>query len=513
MKTIINKTFTLFLLFCCLFGVFGCNNQIGQSSQDIFDNKDITIEFLKENNALFYENIVFLSNENNHVYKIKDDKIVDHVKYPLINFNIENYDKVIGMDIFKAVEYIGCPTYLGNISDSSIDYSDYDGYLRRVYLDKKDNQYFIKRIEKLSKYDKFYESFTDIDAPNPSIEDVKKLKVGMCIDDVIKTLKNKLNYNCNPNPSFGHPWIIMTKEGVKINLNIGSADAIDCDHIHFNEKIAITHDYFYLYGYFSEDNTIAVTYNPSDCEPYFDKNDVRFSSSNITLQYLKDNNCFFFKDYVFVSDSKNHVFKIKDDKIIAHDVYEKVSYPRNPIDLFSRLDGAEFSSTFEALGIPLFMDNSKNSDRVNYVLQNGYMMTADIVEKDGILVYDYLSGNNATWAFTDLCFKDDRDDYVDKEKLNLIKKDMCVAEVTSIIGKAIQIKYFDDTKMSYKFTYPLVNNEKLEIVFVIKRIEKNCEHAYKYEDIGLNKNDGSFGNNAIVMNNMLYLYVDSINVA
>ncbi|MCQ2797705.1 MAG: hypothetical protein MJ241_04565, partial [Bacilli bacterium] len=52
----------------------GCGHEEKQSS-DAFDDQNVDVQFLRENDALFFEGYAFAASERNHVFRIEDGKI------------------------------------------------------------------------------------------------------------------------------------------------------------------------------------------------------------------------------------------------------------------------------------------------------------------------------------------------------------------------------------------------------------------------------------------------------
>ena len=162
----------------------GDNPSIGGN---IFDDDNITIEFLRKKDCLFYDNLVFAKDNQNHVFVTNDDKIIEHYKYAVAEFNESSYDNIYNKNIIDAVEYIGIPSYAGISSEPSLDYSYNDGYIRRLKLTKNDDGLFINGVEVLDK-EKPETWFDPEKTDLPGIEQCGQISVGMSLDEVVRKI-------------------------------------------------------------------------------------------------------------------------------------------------------------------------------------------------------------------------------------------------------------------------------------------------------------------------------------
>ncbi len=166
----------------------GCNvNNANKQANNIFDAKDITIETLKENNCLFYENLVFAEDDKNHVFIINGEKIENHYSYNKVEFNKNSFDSIHNKSIIEAVEYIGIPSFVGLSNEPSLDYSCTDGYIRRIKMSKNNNEFFINQVEVLDK-EKLETWFDENKTNLPNLEQCQEIEVGMSIDEVVKRI-------------------------------------------------------------------------------------------------------------------------------------------------------------------------------------------------------------------------------------------------------------------------------------------------------------------------------------
>ncbi|MCQ2798541.1 MAG: hypothetical protein MJ220_01485 [Bacilli bacterium] len=482
----------------------GCGHEEKQSS-DAFDDQNVDVQFLRENDALFFEGYAFAASERNHVFRIEDGKITRHASYPLVDFEPSRYDDLTGKGVDDVIKAVGIPSYLGEIGMKSLDYSKSDGRLRRLSFSEKGGELAVESVETFVKsHDKSLKVFFDKNASPISKERVRNLRVGMCADEVLETLGGKINGGFK-GEDFYH-WQFTTSEGVLAHLIVSYTDSIGCSHVSVSESDRCTMESWYLFGAYTDDGEIKIENRLGNEKPVSDASDNRFQASkNITVDYLRDNGCFFYGDYVFASDSKNHVFKIEAGEIVDHRSFDKISYPRNPLGLFGSVKGMALDDTFGIVGIPSFV-TKQGSASFDYVLPNGYLMSCALETIDGEIHIKNYGGNSFTWSYTD-CWKDAGNTSVSKEKVGLIRPGMCVAEVTELLGKATSIRYADEGKTSYAFSYNLDDGSSKDVNFKIGQIDGGCCHSVRYADVGTCLDDISSAANNLVLSNCFYLYV------
>ena len=155
---------------------------LGRTQQkDPFDNA--TVESLRENDCLFFEELVFAEGLKNHVFVLEAEQIVEHYSYEKQVYYDGSFDSVMHMSMVEAVEIIGIPSYKGS-DELSLDYSYNDGYIRRVDLEREDGKLMIREVEVLDKEDPatwLDPGKTDL----PTEDQCAQITVGMSFDEVV----------------------------------------------------------------------------------------------------------------------------------------------------------------------------------------------------------------------------------------------------------------------------------------------------------------------------------------
>ena len=197
-------------------------------------------------------------------------------------------------------------------------------------------------------------------------------------------------------------WQFTTSEGVLAHLIVCVTDSMGCDHLRVDESDRCTMGSWYLFGAYTDDGEIKIENRLGNENSVSDTSDNRFQASkNITIDYLRDNGCFFYGDYAFASDSKNHVFKIEDGEMVGHRSFDKISYPRNSLGLFGSVKGMALDDTFGVVGIPSFV-TKQGAASFDYVLPNGYLMSCALETIDGEMRIKN-SGGNSKLFFSYTC--------------------------------------------------------------------------------------------------------------
>lgn len=163
----------------------GCGTPM--SAYDIFDDDAVTVEFLKEQGCLFYEDLVFANDKMNHIFVTREGEIAEHYRYPEAEFDEESFGRVQGKTVIEAVEWIGIPSFMGTSDELSLDYSCRDGFIRRLKLSESGDGLLISGVEVLDKEDVrtwFDPEKTDL----PDAEQCGQISVGMSLDEVVRKI-------------------------------------------------------------------------------------------------------------------------------------------------------------------------------------------------------------------------------------------------------------------------------------------------------------------------------------
>ncbi len=154
------------------------------SGRATFDDKNITLDSLRERGCLFYEDLVFLQDEKNHVFVTNGEEIVAHYAYEKAVYSETSFSRACNTRLIDAVENIGIPSYAGLSGELSLDYSFNDGYLRRVHLSKKGGELYVESVELLNKEDP--RTWFDPEKTTlPFRAECEKIAVGMSLDEVV----------------------------------------------------------------------------------------------------------------------------------------------------------------------------------------------------------------------------------------------------------------------------------------------------------------------------------------
>ena len=236
------------LLLAILFSLLlmGCNAD--KQKKDIYDDKNITIDFLIEKQCLFYDNLVFASDKKNHVFVVCEDKIINHYKYNKAVFNEENFNIVRNKNMIEAVEYIGIPSYAGKSDDLSLDYSYNDGYIRRLKMFKNNNEMIINNVEILDKENPetwFDEAKTKL----PSLKQFQEIIVVMSIDEVVKKIgKPQRDIGCGAR-LFQFDLENGEKRTIRFDLDVEKED----EFVYKNPNVTLYGSHFLYVGMICED--------------------------------------------------------------------------------------------------------------------------------------------------------------------------------------------------------------------------------------------------------------------
>nr|MCR5513887.1 hypothetical protein [Bacilli bacterium] len=102
---------------------------------DKYDSPDLTAASLEADGCMVFEDMYFArGEEKDHAFRVKNDKITEHVTCPKAKFDESNFDDVIGEPFFKVIQKIGIPSFRGLEKDHSVSYLCKDGIERALSL-------------------------------------------------------------------------------------------------------------------------------------------------------------------------------------------------------------------------------------------------------------------------------------------------------------------------------------------------------------------------------------------
>ncbi len=157
------------------------------AEKDFFDGKNITLQELRERDCLFYEDLVFAQDRQNHVFVTDGEQIVAHYAYEKAEYEEGSFERACNRSMIEAVEYIGIPSYAGVSGELSLDYSFNDGRLRRLKLSRTAQGLFVDGVETLNKEDPAT-WFDPEKTALPTRAQCEKISVGMSLDEVVGTI-------------------------------------------------------------------------------------------------------------------------------------------------------------------------------------------------------------------------------------------------------------------------------------------------------------------------------------
>ena len=159
---------------------------------DKYDSPDLTAASLEEDGCMVFEDMYFArGEEKDHAFRVKNDKITEHVTCPKAKFDESNFDDVIGEPFFKVIQKIGIPSFRGLEKDHSVSYLCKDGIERALSLSlNTESEWTVAMVSESEKDFRFYLSdyIDETTTYKPSLERCKKIKMGMYINDVFAIL-------------------------------------------------------------------------------------------------------------------------------------------------------------------------------------------------------------------------------------------------------------------------------------------------------------------------------------
>ena len=214
---------------------------LGRTRQnDPFDSA--TVEYLRENDCLFFEELVFAESSKNHVFVLRAGEIAEHYSYEKQVYRDGSFENVKNMSMVEAVKTIGIPSYAGS-GELSLDYSFNDGYIRRVDLEREDGKLTVKEVEVLDKEDPT--TWLDPDkASLPTREQCEQIAVGMSFDEVVRRIGR-------PQRDVGSGAILYqfdVEGGAILQMRLDSDVQQENKYVHNNPNVDIYGTHFLYVG-------------------------------------------------------------------------------------------------------------------------------------------------------------------------------------------------------------------------------------------------------------------------
>ncbi|MBP5091640.1 MAG: hypothetical protein J6328_03680 [Bacilli bacterium] len=110
---------------------------------------------LDELDAIYFGDYALIEHRfANHVFKLSDGQIKDHVETPFILFDGNDAQSAVGLDLLSLIKRFGMPSYVSSEGALGLDYiCDYDAY--RFTFERNQHGLAVSSAEKMSIWDSF----------------------------------------------------------------------------------------------------------------------------------------------------------------------------------------------------------------------------------------------------------------------------------------------------------------------------------------------------------------------
>ncbi len=179
--------------------------EVGSSYVDQFDDPNLTEGFLEENLCMIFEDLRFIKGKhggNDHAYVVKDGKIIEHRSYVKKKESLTDFQSIIGLSLFDAMNSVGIPSFRGRYDeDCSLTYVISAEEYATIYIEKNVEEKWIVSSYKTFDEKGFSENFgkeydsTNLQTPyyTPSLERIRSIPMGMLFDDALFILGRPKN--------------------------------------------------------------------------------------------------------------------------------------------------------------------------------------------------------------------------------------------------------------------------------------------------------------------------------
>jgi hypothetical protein len=162
-----------------------CSNKNNKLS--IGDNIHEIYKYYEKNQVILLKHCAIISDKQNIFVDLADTNIISNIKY--INYAEFDYNLFIAnyakSSLDSLISLIGGPSFIGLQGNESIDFLDNTENIYRLYLNYNNGKYSGYQVETLDRDNS--ESWLDSSkASLPSKDDVKKIKIDMTLDEVVK---------------------------------------------------------------------------------------------------------------------------------------------------------------------------------------------------------------------------------------------------------------------------------------------------------------------------------------
>ncbi len=201
----------------------------------------------QDTNLLYFQNyILFNENEQNIVLKFDDFNLIEQINYiSKVDFNNEYFSELKEeTKLVDVIKKIGMPTFIGLEQNPSLDFANNENSIYRIYFSKKGDDFVSKERIILNKNDPT--SWFDENKSNlPSEEDIKCIKLGMSLEEIVTILGK-------PQRDIGSGAFLFEfdlSSGKKLEALFVNNDEKENEYIKDHETIAFGSHYLYLVDY------------------------------------------------------------------------------------------------------------------------------------------------------------------------------------------------------------------------------------------------------------------------
>lgn len=167
--------------------MISCANMNGELS--VGDNVQEIYRYYEKEQVVLLKHCAIISDKQNIVVDIADSNIISDIKYlNCVEFNYDIFMANYAISSFDIlISLIGAPSFIGLEEKESIDFLDGTDHIYRLYLNYDEGNYMGYKVETLNRDNKA--SWLDRSKTTlPSKDDIKKIKVDMTLDEVVKCI-------------------------------------------------------------------------------------------------------------------------------------------------------------------------------------------------------------------------------------------------------------------------------------------------------------------------------------
>lgn len=201
----------------------------------------------QDTNLLYFQNyILFNENEQNIVLKFDDFNLIEEINYiSKVDFNNEYFLELKEeTKLIDVIKKIGIPTFIGLEQVPSLDFANNENSIYRIYFSKKGDGFVSKETIILNK-DNPTSWFDENKSNLPSEEDIKSIKLGMSLEEIV-TLLGK------PQRDIGSGAFLFEfalSNGKKLEALFVNNDEKENEYLKYHETITFGSHYLYLVDY------------------------------------------------------------------------------------------------------------------------------------------------------------------------------------------------------------------------------------------------------------------------